>query len=52
MTEDAFLIAPKNDVAALQAEIGKQHEEIRDLKSRSGICSLRSKGFAALSPGG
>ena len=32
MTEDAFLNAPKNDVAALQAEIGKQHEEIRDLK--------------------
>lgn len=32
MTEDAFRDTPKNDVAALQAEIGTQQEEIRDLK--------------------
>jgi GT2 family glycosyltransferase len=31
MTKDAFLDVPKNDVTALQAEIGKQQEEIRDL---------------------
>jgi GT2 family glycosyltransferase len=45
MTKDAFLDGPKNDVAALQAEIGKQQEEIRDLKLKIRDLQAEIKGL-------